>query len=917
MKIIILLIASLKFSFLFSQSVYNINGKILDSAQNPIGNATITLKYIFENEKIIISKSDSLGRINIKKVEQSKFTLKIECIGFQTFVSDYFFPSTHPIINVDPIQLITSRNLLEEVTVIAKVPAIIFKEDTIEYKADSFIVKKDAVVEDLLKKLPGIKVRRDGTIEAQGKIVTKIKVNGKDFFEGDPKTATKNLPANIVDKIQVIDDYGEASGFTGFKNSQAEKIINIQLKKEKKQGFFVNLENGYGTEKHYNFRNTINYFDNVSQFSAFTNNNNIGGNGVISNSNKPFIGNMSSLMQANNKIINNLGGTSGVTSLIANQDIGFIGAIQNFGNGVNKNSTYGIRYSNEGIKRLKLYISYLNSSVNNTLFYKTNGIQFLDKNKINEYQNLENNSSDFRQRIFSNIEYTIDSFFSIKIIPSITRNRNSGVENSFTSNKYNTTILNSNLINNIISLYNNEYSFDLLIKKKFKKNKHTLYFESIFSSNPLTNNLNGKYMLTTNSTDTTKQIINSKSNSTTISNNLFYVIPFNKNTNLRFSYSYNLSLGRSNKQTSFYNPINYDYEFSKTYSGMIESNTNSHLISADLKLKNKIIDYTFGLAIQSMSINRKDQINLNTNYNKINLLPLIQINCLFSKTKILNFKYSGSVVPPTPSQVLVVTDTSNPLISYKGNINLKSEFKNIASISYYNFNYVKGNLMLVGISFIKNVNAIIPSIVYDSAGKSSISLINTNQNNDLQIYYDFSKPYKNKLIEITIGGNLALSRYAFFNNNIKIVNTFKINQSLEITYNKSWGEFSIKAGLNTNQFSLKDSILTSIDYSYTQRSVLFIDNFKLGFDITLIKPEGYLIEANKKNLCLINCFVEKKIKNEWVLKIEGNDLLNQSLINFTRVMNINKVNDYRYNVVGRFFLISFIYKMNHFSLGKK
>jgi hypothetical protein len=157
--------------------------------------------------------------------------------------------------------------VLEEVIVTVD-RTVTIKEDTIEFKADSFKLRPDADVEALLKKIPGIQVDANGNITSYGKSISKIRVNGKDFFSGDVKTATKELPANIVDLVQVIDDYGDQAAFTGVKDGDPDKIINLQIKKDKNKGYFGRGQAGFGTDKRYTINGSANLLTMISKFHA-------------------------------------------------------------------------------------------------------------------------------------------------------------------------------------------------------------------------------------------------------------------------------------------------------------------------------------------------------------------------------------------------------------------------------------------------------------------------------------------------------------------------------------------------------------------------------------------------------------------------------------------------------------------------
>jgi hypothetical protein len=258
--------------------------------------------------------------------------------------------------------------LLSEVTV--QVAAIVVKEDTIEYNASSFKVKEGAVVEDLLKKLPGIQVDKDGNVTAQGKAVTRVKVNGKDFFGGDVKTATKELPANIVDKIQIIDDYGDQATVSGIKDGDPDKVMNIQIKKDKNKGFFGRATAGYGTQDRYQASFNGNYFNNNRQISVIGNSNNT--NTSLFNFGGGGNRGATSMMRQGMGVISDMGGMGGMNNMTRG---GGDPSLFSGGNnsGISSTNSVGFNYRDQWSKRISVYGSYSYNHKKKTVSVKRSG----------------------------------------------------------------------------------------------------------------------------------------------------------------------------------------------------------------------------------------------------------------------------------------------------------------------------------------------------------------------------------------------------------------------------------------------------------------------------------------------------------------------------------------------------------------
>ena len=247
MKSLLLLLLFISYSGLFAQNI-TVRGWVKDSANAPLAGANVSLIEI--NKDTARTTTDNNGQFIFSKRASRNFTLIIDAFSMTTFKKQYAFETESNIINIRNIVITPKNNALEDVTVTTN-KAVYIREDTISYTADSFKVKPNAVVEDLLKKMPGLEVDRDGNLTAQGKSVTRVKVNGKDFFNGDLKAATRELPADIIDRVDIIDDYGDQAAFTGIKDGEPQKVLNLQIKKDKNNGFFGNISAGKGTNSRY------------------------------------------------------------------------------------------------------------------------------------------------------------------------------------------------------------------------------------------------------------------------------------------------------------------------------------------------------------------------------------------------------------------------------------------------------------------------------------------------------------------------------------------------------------------------------------------------------------------------------------------------------------------------------------------
>ncbi|MEM8892673.1 MAG: TonB-dependent receptor, partial [Bacteroidota bacterium] len=285
---------------LFAQkSSMELMGKIIDEENQPLKGATVVVLNAADSIMVSFALSNKDGSFKFRRIQVGEYLLQVTFIGYKKISQE---------LNIDQIDqeirdlgtlVMEEQDLsLDEVAIEAEQTPILLKKDTVEYNAGSFKVQPNAAVEDLLRKLPGVEVERDGTVKAQGEGVQKILVDGKEFFGDDPTIATKNLPADAVDKVQVFDKKSEMAEFSGIDDGERNKTINLKLKDGKKQGAFGKIRGGYGTEDRYEGNFNINRFSKKLQLSALGMFNNTNQQGFSFNDYIQFMGGLGNMMTA-------------------------------------------------------------------------------------------------------------------------------------------------------------------------------------------------------------------------------------------------------------------------------------------------------------------------------------------------------------------------------------------------------------------------------------------------------------------------------------------------------------------------------------------------------------------------------------------------------------------------------------------
>lgn len=905
-----------------------VKGIVVDSASNkPVERAVVGLviksniadtSYTITNEK---------GEFSFEIVPSSNFSVIITNVGYKPVAKFIPVNTAEKTINLGNITLANMSKVLNEI-VIQSSP-ITVKEDTIEYRADAFKVKENAVVEDLLKKLPGVQVDKDGNIKAQGKNVTKVKVNGKDFFGGDPKTATRELPANIVDKVQIVDDYGDQATVSGIKDGDPEKVMNIQLKKDKNTGYFGRLTAGVGDKGRYQASLNGNYFKDKQQISLFSNSNN------TSQSLFNFSGGgnrgMGNMIRTGQDAVSNMGGSGSLMNAIGNGDMQLLQSGGAGSDGVTTTNSIGVNYRDEWSKRLSVYGSYSYSHRSNS-GYKISSQQNIFStgtffnNQNNNFVNLGEN-----HRFFFNIEYNIDSFNYLKVSPGFsyaTSNGNSKTifdyftVNAKTSDGYNNTISNSNSPN---------LSGSVLFNHKFRKRGRN--FSVNFNAGTSENNSdqdsrNNTIQYISPAGTTNLFLFNTQQNDNHNYGIRFtYTEPLSKIRFLDLAFSHNLSYAKNDKVVYNADSSTGTQIINPGLSNAYENNYFNNRANVSIRTTEKKYNYTVGISVQPVDL-KGLSITKDSAYRpikRVNVFPVARFSYNFSKTKSLSINYRGDAQQPSFSQLQDVLDVSNPQYLTRGNPNLKPSINHSINLFYNNFNFTSGRVLFTSLSFSTIQNQIVNNTIrIGTSGAQLTSPQNLNGYYNVSGFYNFSKPYKNRRYVISLNGILN------FNHNINLVDSIKnigknwvIGQGFNFEFNhKEWLEFGAGANYNLNSITYSNAGTNNTNLQNDQYSSWAISsninidipkNWVLKYDFNYTINQG-LTGAVGRNLAIMNASIEKQLfkKKNGIIRLQAFDLFNQNS-NISRSVSANSIIDSRSNQLNRYFMLSFTYRLQKFS----
>lgn len=909
MKKILLITLGFFASFQVLAQTKSITGRVTDSSgEKGLDKATVKLVEKAAPKDTLKTLTNAKGEFGFEKIPGSGYYIIISYMGYKPMSKEFFKPSAG-VANIDLGDLILANDYKDLAEIVIEAPAVTMKEDTVEYRAGAFQTKPNATTEDLLKKLPGVQVDRQGNVTAQGKAVTRIKVNGKDFFSGDPKTATKEIPADMIDKVQVVDDYGDQSIASGIRDGDPEKVINLQLKKDKNQGVFGRAQAGYGTDDRYIVAAAINKFNNNRQLSLILNSNN-----------------------NNTSTFRNEGGGGGG---------GFQGGNSNQSGITNLNSA-GLNFRSDFGKRNSFYGSYTYSD-RNTLTESLSSTEQTAFSILTNTNQVSRNKSG-THRVFGNLELWVDSFNYIKINPSFSY-ADGNTTTSNTSDVFNAKIQSRADSNQSTSLSQRpNFSTSVLYNHRFQKRGRNFSFRGELNlsgneSDQLKNNLTHIYDISGMWVRDSLQLRNTLQDNINrgINARFTYTEPLSKDRFLDLSYNLNHNFAGNDKKVLSKTPATgNDYVFVDYLSNNYENSFNYNRISAAVRTVKKKYNYTIGALFQPVLLNRYDVSKDSTlkPIKNFNWFPVARFVYNFTKTKTLNFNYNGSARQPSFDQLQPVLEESSQLSKSIGNPLLKPSTSHTINTSFNNFNFSSGRIFLVNLSFNTVNDQIVNKLTNykDSSNRSTGTLtspVNVDGYYNTNLFFNFSKPFKNRKYVISTRSMVNYNNNVGITNDIQTIGNTQIigadiknighnwnwTQGFDFEYNLKWLEMRTGASYNLNysDYSAKPTInrLHSITLSNDGR-IDFGAGFILRWDFDYYIYEG-LTSSLQKNVAMLNASLEKEIfkKKNVILKLSGYDIFKE-YTNISRSVSENYISDSRTNGLTQYFMFSFTYRFNKF-----
>lgn len=900
-----------------------VSGVLKDTTSNTtVANAVVALITPGDSTLIDFTRSAKDGSYSLKKAGNGKYILMIMHPQFADYVEEVTVKEN---VETFPAISLTAKSKLLEAIILKSGSPMRIKGDTTIYTADSFKVSANANVEELLKKMPGFQVDKDGKIKQMGVAVEKVLVDGEEFFGDDPGMAVKNLRADAVKEVQVFDKKTDQAEFTGIDDGKSQKTINLKLKENKKTGYFGKIDLAGGLQKNiddrYNNNILLSSFKGKRKLTGFLLTGNTGQDGLNWQDNDKYGGeneNFSVAMDEDGGVMYSWKGGSGDDEPYVNTENGFI-----------KNINAGAQYSNKWNDKQTFNFSpkYNSQDYNNnqTVYTRTN----VSPDTI--YNEFRRNFSHVKRnnvKLSSTYDVKLDSNNSVKFTlrSSFYHTENDGV--TFAERRdINDELLNSSAIDNKSENDKNSITGNVIFRHKFKKARRTLSFSGEYNS--LSTEGDNFYRSVYNNFDAANpstlavdRMVDVDKSTTKGSGRLVYTEPLGKKYSFELSHEVSVYTGYNNQTTYNYN------NFTTKYEDQVDSLTNdfkttifTNKPSAKLSYTGKKIKYNFGAGVGITNFNLEDR-TFNKDYIRdyVNFFPTAFFSYEYKSNHQLRINYNGYNSQPTINQLQPLRNNNDEFNQYIGNPDLRPSFTNSLNVNHFTNNFLAGSYMYQGLYVSLTSNSITNSRTYRD-GKTISQPINTDGNFNSNFYGGMS--FKAKKIDTRIDINLngGFNRFADVINGV-LSRSNTLNSGVGVYFNKVKDKkYDLTLGNNFSYFrnTSKQSLGTN---TYSTNTVTFNSTvyYKKVWSLNSEYQFYYRqkVNANTEDLNnhLLNARLQRTFKsNEYTVYVKVRDILNQN-IGIDRNFYGNTYTEQRNDRLKRYFLVGFTWDFKNKATSK-
>ncbi len=924
------------FSIFAQNKVITVSGRVVESdSKEPAAQATVQLLSLPDSAYAAGIASSNQGWFTLPKVKAGKYVLKISYIGFQTKIVPVQLTANVPDKKMGNIELQPDAVMLKEAVVTAEAPQVTVKEDTLEYNSAAYRTPEGAMLEELVKKLPGAEIDDDGNVKINGKEVKKIMVDGKEFFGGDVKTGLKNLPVNMIDKLKTYDKKSDLARVTGIDDGEEETVLDLKVKKGMNQGWFGNASVAGGTEDRYGSNLMLNRFVDNSQFSLIGSANNVNDQGFSGGGGPRF---------------RNSNGLTATKMLGAN----FATQTEKLELGGSARYNYSDRDA---------------ISKNYSELIMPNGNSYSNSNSKNRNKNM-NFNADFR------LEWKPDTLTNIIFRPNVSYGKSKGYSIS-ESGTFNDDPLNwvsnpNDFLNKIqwgsddplkdirVNASNSESASEseslsanasLQVNRRLNNMGRNITFRGTFGygdsdSEQFSESLTRYFDPEANrKDDERKQYITSPSNNYDYTAELTYNEPIAKATFLQFRYKFQYRYSESDRSTyslipeteklqdwiwNFGDELPEGYENNKdmSLSKYAQYKYYNHDINAGMNIIREKYRFNFGLSLQPQNTRldyKKAEIDTVVKRNVFNFAPNVDFRYRFSKVSQLRFTYRGRAGQPSMENLLDITDDSNPLRITKGNPGLKPSFTHSMRLFYNTYNADKQRGMMAHANFNTTQNKITNATKYNQKTGGTITQPeNINGYWTAMGMFGFNTALKDKRFTINSFSRASYTNdVSFLYNDDTQVNDKNTSTSLTLaenlngTFRNDWFEFTINGSINYNFERNKLNPSTNQEpytFGYGASTNISLPwSMTLSTNITNNSRRGYRDASMNRNELIWNAQIAQNFLkgNAATISFEIYDILRQQS-NISRSLSEGMRSVSEYNGINSYCMLRFSYRLNVF-----
>jgi 5-hydroxyisourate hydrolase-like protein (transthyretin family) len=898
-----------------------LSGRISDqTGAEPLIDVNVLLLQANDSTQITGATTDVDGRFELNNLNAGNYILRATYVGYQTLYQNITL--NYNFKTLDTLRMQPEALELKSVTIEGAQIRAQQKGDTTEFNAGAFKTNPDANVEDLVRKMPGVTVE-NGTVKSQGEDVRRVTIDGREFFGDDATMALRNLPAEVVDKIQVFDRQSDQAQFTGFNDGNTEKALNIITRGGIQRLEFGKFYGGYGTDERFSGGGSYNLFKGDAKLSIVGLSNNINQQNFSS---QDLLG-----VTASNSGGGGFGGWNNPAGnfLVGNQ------------NGINTTNSFGVNYNDTWGKKLKFTGSYFFNNANNDVQSRSERETFLPEGGSQFYnESYDAESNNFNHRLNFRVEYTIDSSNSIILTPrlNLQNNRSANLTDGITS-LIGDQLLNT--LNNNREADNNGYNFnnEILWRHRFAKEGRT------FSIN-LNTSVNDRSGETDqNSTQSFYEqgivdsvgIINQRANTVSdgynLSTNLNYTEPLGKNGQLNFSYNPTYARSNSERLTNRFDETTNAYNrLDSILSNRFDNETTTQRGGLGYRFRFKTGNFNVGLNYQNVLLNSVQtfprELQVKESFN--NLLPNAMLEFRPSRTTNLRMFYRTFTQTPSVTQLQNVIDNTNPQFLTAGNPNLNQQFSHFLVTRYNTTNTQKATSLFAVVSlnvtddYITNSTFVAPRDTLLQEGVTLFRGAQLSQPTNLDGYWNI-RSFLNygmpvKFIKSNLNLNAGFSytvNPGLINNSLNEANTYNVSGGAVVSSNISQNlDFTLS--YNGTYNIVQNTLQPQLDNNYFNHNSSFRINWLpwkwlvLNSDLTHTLFAG-LGEDFDQSFLLWNAAIGYRFlkNNAGEIRLNAFDLMGQNN-SVSRNVTETFVEDNITQVLRRYFLLTFTYNLRNF-----